>query len=134
MRMEILAFEVLPDLADQDFYIMHGSHLMGIIWLLVVILVSYASWETIIKLIETEKRKLTLYVVTGAFFLVNCVAMVFEFVLFRLLVEDFNNQFSNAAELFGLLMVFAHQMASFWIMKNVVRAMYMTETKRIPAE
>ncbi len=97
---------------------------MGIIWLFVVIFVSYATWELIIRVHDAESPSKVLWASVVFVFLVNIGAMIFEFVLFRMLVEDFNNQFSNAAELFGILMVITHQMASFWIMKNVIRELF----------
>ena len=55
-------------------------------------------------------------------------AMIFEFVLFRMLVDDFDSLgIAGAPELFGALMVAAHQAASFWIMKNVVRQLFLTD-------
>ena len=132
-RMEALAFDLLPELADLDFGFMYGSHLMGVIWLLVVVLLSYVGWELAIRLYEQGKAasgalKLTTLGVWAA----NFAAMAFEFTLFRMLVDDFNDiGLAGVAELFGLLMVAAHQIASFWIMKNVVRSLYLnTETEQ----
>ncbi len=128
-RMETLAFDVLPELADIDLGFMYGSHLMGLIWLLVVVLVSYTSWECAIRLHGQEaKSSVTLKLATICLWMINAGAMVFEFVLFRMLVDDFGSQgFAGAAELFGLLMVATHQIASFWIMKNVVRKLFLDD-------
>ncbi len=121
--MEVLAFDVLPDLADIDLGLIYGSHLMGITWLLIVILISYATWGLIIRVHEDKKPSHVLWVVVVFICLVNLGAMIFEFALFRMLVEDFNNQLANAAELFGILMVITHQIASYWIMRNIIRVL-----------
>lgn len=130
-RMEALAFDLLPDLADLDLGFMYGSHLMGAIWLMVVVLLSYAAWECAIRLQERgEASSAALRIGTLLIWIFNLGAMVFEFVLFRMLVDDLGNQglgFTGAAELFGLLMVFTHQMASFWITRNVIREMFLKD-------
>lgn len=128
-RMEALAFDVLPELADLDFGFMYGSHLMGIIWLLVVVLLSYVGWELAIRLYsQGSAASGALKLTTIGIWIINFAAMAFEFVLFRMLVDDFNGiGFAGVAELFGLLMVAAHQIASFWIMKNVVRSLYLSD-------
>lgn len=121
-RMEVLAFDVLPDLADLNLGFMYGSHLLGLTWLLVVILISYVTWELVIRVHShgyDVSRETWVFLI--AMCIMNGMAMIFEFILFRMLVKDFANiGVAGAAELFGLLMVAVHQLASFWIMKNVV--------------
>jgi hypothetical protein len=131
-RMEALAFDVLPDLADIDLGFMFGSHLMGVLWTMIVIFVSYTTWECTIRLHDRGRDASgALKLATLGFWAVNVVAMVFEFVLFRLLVDDFNTLgIAGAPELFGLLMVVAHQAASFWIMKHVVRQLFFPADER----
>lgn len=128
VRMEALAFDVLPDIADVNLGFMYGSHLMGLLWVMIVIFVSYITWECTIRLHEKGREASgALRAAWIAFWVFNIAAMIFEFVLFRMLVDDFDSLgIAGAPELFGALMVAAHQAASFWIMKNVVRQLFLT--------
>ncbi|MCE8519265.1 hypothetical protein KBY31_21300 [Ruegeria pomeroyi] len=132
VRMEALAFDVLPEIADVDLGFMYGSHLMGMLWVMIVIFVSYTTWECTIRLHERGKEASgALRASWIAFWLFNLAAMVFEFVLFRMLVDDFDSLgIAGAPELFGALMVAAHQAASFWIMKNVVRQLFLADDEK----
>lgn len=132
VRMEALAFDVLPDIADVNLGFMYGSHLMGVLWVMIVILVSYTTWECTIRLHALgQDASGALRLAWIAFWLFNLAAMVFEFVLFRMLVDDFDSLgIAGAAELFGALMVAAHQAASFWIMKNVVREIFLPSNEK----
>lgn len=128
-RMEALTFDLLPDIADLDFGFFYGTHLMGGLWLMLVVFVSYICWESTIRLHQRGKSASgALRATVISFWLLNAATMVFEFVLFRMLVDDFSSLgIAGAAELFGLIMVAAHQACSFWIVKNVVRDFFHTE-------
>lgn len=132
MRMEALAFDFLPEIADVDLGFMYGSHLMGALWVMIVIFVSYVTWECSIRLHDQGREASgALRAAWIAFWLFNLAAMVFEFILFRMLVDDFGSLgFAGAPELFGLLMVAAHQASSFWIMKNVVGQLFLTDNEK----
>ncbi len=132
VRMEALAFDVLPEIADVDLGFMYGSHLMGVLWVMIVIFVSYTTWECTIRLHDLGRNATgALRVAWFAFWVFNLAAMIFEFVLFRMLVDDFDSLgIAGAPELFGALMVAAHQAASFWIMKNVVRQLFLTTEEK----
>lgn len=125
-RAEEAAFDMLPGLADIDLGIMYGSHLLGVLWVMIVIFVSYTAWDGAIRLhTRGADASGALKLGTAFVWLVNLAAMVFEFVLFRMLVDDFNAVgVTGAAELFGVLMVAAHQVACFWIMRNVIRQFF----------
>ena len=125
-RMEALAFDLLPDLADIDLGFFYGSHLMGVLWVMIVILVSWISWEATICLHERGAAASgALRATVVGFWLMNAAVMVFEFLLFRMLVHDFSSLgVAGAAELFGLIMVAVHQACSFWIMKHVVKHVF----------
>lgn len=129
-RMEALAFDLLPDLADIDLGLFYGSHLMGVLWVMLVIFVSYISWEATIRLHEQDSKASgaasgALRATVIGFWLMNAATMVFEFVLFRMLVHDFSSLgIAGAAELFGLIMVAAHQACAFWIMKHIVKHVF----------
>ena len=120
--MEAVAFDLMPAIADVQVGGIYGSTLLAVIWVMVIILVSYATWESTIRVHERgDQASRALIIACGAFWLFNLGAMVFEFILFRMIVDELIDLgFPIAPELFGTLMVAAHQAASFWIMKNVV--------------
>lgn len=125
-RMEALAFDLLPDLADIHLGFFYGSHLMGVLWVMIVILVSWVSWEATIRLHDCgSEASGALRATVIGFWIMNAAVMVFEFILFRMLVHDFSSLgMAGAAELFGLIMVAVHQACSFWIMKHVVKHVF----------
>jgi hypothetical protein len=123
VRMEALAFDFMPEVADIELGIMYGSHALGIIWVMGIVLVSYLTWYHTLRLLEIGKaasptqKAATLVLWAG-----NVLMMYFEYVLFRMLVEDLDIVGGPlAAKLFGVLMVFTHQVACHWIVSGFFR-------------
>lgn len=123
VRMEALAFDFMPEVADFDLGFMYGSHGLGIIWVMGIVLVSYLTWFHTLHLPEqgqaasTTQKAATLVLWAG-----NVLMMYFEYVLFRMLVEDLDIAGGPlAAKLFGVLMVFTHQVACHWIVSGFFR-------------
>ena len=129
VRMEAVAFDLLPEIADAHLGGVYGSQLMGALWMMVVIFISYIFWEIVIRLQERGgESSWALRVACIAFAVFNAAAMVFEFTLFRMLVDDLSTLgFNGEAELFGALMVGVHQAASLWIVRNIVRQIFVDD-------
>ncbi|MGM0743587.1 MAG: hypothetical protein ACQEVT_18705 [Pseudomonadota bacterium] len=123
VRMEELAFDFLPGTADYDLGIMYGSHAVGIVWVMTIVLVSYLTWyNTVLLLDQGREASSTLKAKVLAYWAGNFGVMYFEFICFWLLVEDLDIVGGAlAAKLFGILMVFTHQVACHWIVSGLVR-------------
>lgn len=128
-RMEVAAFDLSPNLADRDFGFFYGSHVFGALWLMMVVLVSYASWEYTIRLHQQGKSASGALRASVIFWwLANGAAMFVEFNLFHQLMGDASSLgMSGSAQLLSTLMVAIHQACSFWIMKNVIRQLFFPE-------
>ncbi|MEX0405135.1 hypothetical protein ABGN05_05605 [Aquibium sp. LZ166] len=124
-RAEIFAFDVLPEFADVQFLFLYGSHYVGILWVVLVILFTYVFWELVLKLQEPKilgKGRLILYaaMIVGLF---NALVVVGEFIFFSKLIDSGNTSSLDTvlALIIGAIGVGAHQITSLWIMKHVIR-------------
>lgn len=121
-RMEIFAFDMFPAIADQQFAGIYGSHAMATAWLMLMILISYGTWEATVRAHALgPAAPVPLRGMVAAFWIANLAAMVLEFAMFRLVIEDRSGgDWFLAAEIFSALLVFGHQVASWWVVTNIL--------------
>tara|TARA_B100000315_G_scaffold241066_1_gene261543 strand:- start:1268 stop:1756 length:489 start_codon:yes stop_codon:yes gene_type:complete len=139
-RAEVFAFEVLPEFADVEFFFIYGSNLIGVLWLLLVVFFTYIFWEFLLKIIDDRKkdeaeRNPNINYIKFSFLIILIfnVGVIFgEFMFFTKLIADdlASGTDSILALLVGIIMVGAHQVASFWIMQNVVHVFFFSKERK----
>lgn len=135
MRMEVFAFDVIPEIADLELFGIFGSQIVAGAWVMVMIFVSYGTWEVTVLFAALEREATMRERATlGLFWLANVAAMGVELFLFHEAVDDrVGTGIFGVAEIFAALLVFVHQVASWWVVTNILPHFLFARRETVPA-
>lgn len=126
LRMSAVAFDELPSVSDVQILFLYGNDLVGLVWLLMIIAVTYASAEAMLRVLGNwEGETLAMKGIAAALITLNAAMCVFEFHLFHSAIHDLGAGGAAVPTwLLGFLMLAAHQFAALWIMHNVIGRLF----------
>lgn len=126
LRMSAVAFDELPSVSDVQILFVYGNDLVGLVWLLMIVAVTYACAEAVLRVSGNwERETLTMKGIAAALIALNAAMCVFEFHLFHSAIHDLGARGASVPTwLLGFLMLAAHQFAALWIMHTIIGRLF----------